>query len=171
MDKKRQFGIYCGVFFAILWIPLLGMAFYHREGVNQKQAPAPFPRIQENGTWNVHFLSELGEYFSDHFAFRWELIQANALVKGKVFGMSGEDSVIQGKDGYYFYADSLDSYQGRGVLDERELYGTARCLALIQEYVENQGGDFVFTVAPNKNTLYPQYMPYYYRKIGEEVHW
>lgn len=168
MDKKCMYRAYCGVFFAVLWIPLLGSRFYQREGVNQKQAPAPFPRIQENGVWNEHILSELGEYFSDHFAFRWELIQANALIKGNVFGMSGEDSVIRGKDGYYFYTDSLDSYQGKTSLDERELYGTARGLALIQEYVKNQGGTFVFTVAPNKNTLYPQYMPYYYRQTREE---
>lgn len=166
MNKKKCYRIYCGVFFAVLWIPLLGMAFYHREGVNQKQMLTPFPRIQEEGGWNVHFLSELGDYFSDHFAFRWEVIQANSLIKGKIFGMSGEDSVIQGKSGYYFYADSLDSYLGRAALDERELYGTARTLALIQEYVENQGGTFLFTVAPNKNTLYPQYMPYYYRQTG-----
>ena len=168
MDKKRSYRVYCRIFFAVLWIPLLGMVFYQRQDVNQKQMLSPFPHIQENGRWNVHFLSELGEYFSDHFAFRWEMIQANSFIKGKVFGMAGEDSVIQGTDGYYFYADSLDSYQGKVSLDERELYGTTRVLALIQEYVESQGGAFIFTTAPNKNTLYPQYMPYYYRKICEK---
>lgn len=166
--KKTGYRIYGGIFFALLLIPLLGMFFYRDRDVNQKQALAPFPRVQTaDGAWNVHFLPELGDYFSDHFAFRWEIIQANSLVKGKIFGMSGEDSVIQGRDGYYFYANSLDSYLGKSSMDERELFGTARMLALIQEYVEQQGGSFVFTVAPNKNTLYPQYMPYYYRKIRE----
>ena len=165
MKRKTVCRAFCGIFFALLWIPLIGMLFYPKREVNQKQALSPFPRIQTDGKWNLHFLSELGDYFSDHFAFRWELIQANSLIKGKVFGMSGDDSVIQGTDGYYFYTDSLDSYQGRLSLDQRELYSAARMLALIQEYVENQGGKFVFAVAPNKNTLYPQYMPYYYRQI------
>ncbi len=171
MEKKTGYRIFCAVFFLLLLIPLLGMPFYQaREGqVKRKQAPAPFPRWKDSeGAWNVHFLPELGDYFSDHFAFRWEVIEANSLLKGKLFGMSGEDSVIQGKDGYYFYTDSLDSYLGRRVLDDRERYGTARMLALIQEYVEGRGGSFVFAVAPNKNSLYPQYMPYYYKKVGEE---
>lgn len=41
----------------------------------------------------------------------------------------------------------------------RELYCAARTLYLLQEYAENRGGDFLFTAAPNKNTLYPEYMP------------
>lgn len=168
MDKTTGYRIFSGFFLFLLCIPLAGMLFYQRRDVSQKQALAPFPDIRVDGGWNVDFLPELGDYFSSHFAFRWEMIEANSLVKGKLFGMSGEDSVIQGRDGYYFYKDSLDSYLGRTVLDEREIYGTARTLALIQEYVEGQGGKFVFTVAPNKNTLYPQYMPYYYRQIQEE---
>ncbi len=167
--KKAVYRIYGGIFFALLLIPLVGMLFYRERDVNQKQALAPFPRLQTaDGEWNVRFLPELGDYFSDHFAFRWEIIQANSLIKGKVFGMSGEDSVIQGRDGYYFYENSLDSYLGKPSMDERELFGTARTLALIQEYVKEQGGSFAFTVAPNKNTLYPQYMPYYYKKIQED---
>ena len=167
--RKTVYRIYGGIFFALLLIPLLGMLFYRERDVNQKQAPAPFPRMQTaDGAWNVHFLPELGDYFSDHFAFRWEIIQANSLIKGKFFGMSGEDSVIQGRDGYYFYENSLDSYLGKTSMDERELFGTARTLALIQEYVEKQGGSFAFAAAPNKNTLYPQLMPYYYKKIRED---
>lgn len=37
----------------------------------------------------------------------------------------------------------------------------------MNEYVTEQGGRFVFAVAPNKNTVYPGYMPDYYRRTGE----
>ncbi len=169
MEKKTGYKIFAGLFFALLWIPLLGMVFYQDREVSRKEALSPFPRIRTaQGDVNVHFLPELGDYFADHFAFRWEIIEAHSFLKGKLFGMSGEDAVIQGKDGYYFYTDSLESYLGIPTMDARELYGTARMLALIQEYVEGQGGSFVFTVAPNKNTLYPQYMPYYHKKIRDE---
>lgn len=168
MEKKIYYRIFCGIFFALLWIPLLGMFFYRDREVDRKEALSPLPRIRTaEGAVNIHFLPELGDHFADHFAFRWEIIEADALLKEKFFGMSGEDAVIQGKDGFYFYTDSVESYLGQPSMDERELRGTARVLALIQEYVEDRGGSFVFTVAPNKNTLYPQYMPYYYKKIQE----
>ncbi len=34
-------------------------------------------------------------------------------------------------------------------------------LALMQEYVESLGADFVFTIAPDKSTLYPEHLPGY----------
>ena len=33
---------------------------------------------------------------------------------------------------------------------------------LIDSFTRSRGAEFVFTVAPNKNTLYPDKMPYYY---------
>ena len=40
-------------------------------------------------------------------------------------------------------------------------------LKLIQQYVESWGSGFIFTVAPNKNSLYNENMPYYYQKGSE----
>ena len=48
----------------------------------------------------------------------------------------------------------------------RELWCAGRTLALLQEYAEAQGGQFLFTLAPNKNSLYPEYMPDYPRGGG-----
>lgn len=108
MEKKTGYGIYCCIFFVLLWIPLLGMFFYQDREVDRKEALSPFPHIRtEQGTLNRWFLPELGEFFSDHFAFRWEIIEADFLLMEKIFRMSGDDGVIQGRDGYYFYADTL----------------------------------------------------------------
>ena len=49
---------------------------------------------------------------------------------------------------------------------DRELNGEAHNLRLIQDYVRSKGADFLFTCAPNKNTLYPQHMPYYITKAS-----
>lgn len=168
--KKKNIGkfLYIIIFFMILLLPLGAMSFYQNDAAKEKRIPAPFPKLQKADKWNQDYLSQLGDYFADHFAFRTEFIQANAIVENKVFGMSGEDSVIQGEEGYLFYEDSLDSYLGKEILDSRERYGIVRTLELIREYTEANGTDFVFTVAPNKNSLYPQFMPYYYRKISEE---
>jgi hypothetical protein len=166
MKKISQY-LYITLFLAILLLPLLGMTFYQNRAKPEKRILATLPKWQENGLWNQNYLSQLGDYYTDHFAFRSEVVEANAVLSN-VLGMSGQDAVIRGKEGFLFYKDSLDSYLGKTVLDERQLFSTVRMLELMEEYSAQQGVRFVFTVAPNKNTLYPQYMPYYYQKMSAE---
>lgn len=45
----------------------------------------------------------------------------------------------------------------------------AHNLSLMQKYVQGKGGKFVFTVAPNKNSLYGENMPYYLQKKASNV--
>ena len=64
MEKKTGYRIYCCIFFVLLWIPLLGMFFYQDREVDRKEALFPFPRIRtEQGTLDMRFLPELGEFF------------------------------------------------------------------------------------------------------------
>lgn len=172
-EKNTASVLYIALFFLMIALPLAGMGFYRNRSAAEKRILANFPELQEEGDWNWEYLSQLGDWFTDHFAFRTELAQAHSTTQKVLFGMSGEDSVICGRDGYLFYKDSLDDYLGRDTMDERERYAALRYLELIQEYAASQGADFVFTIAPNKNTLYPEYMPYYYRKIEEsgEMEW
>ena len=53
-------------------------------------------------------------------------------------------------------------YLGQSALTDRALDNIAHNLGIIRGYAESHGARFVFTIAPNKNTLYPGAMPYYY---------
>ena len=86
---------------------------------------------------------------------------ANALVMGKGFGVSAADGVIQGTDGWLYYKDSLNDYQGVELMSGRSVFNVAHTLRLMQDYVEKNGCAFLFAAAPNKNTLYGEHMPYY----------
>lgn len=44
-------------------------------------------------------------------------------------------------------------------MTERELWSAAHALALMQEYCQSRQVAFLFTVAPNKNSLYGEFMP------------
>lgn len=117
---------------------------------------------------NTDFLSEAGEYFQDHFGFRQQLVTANALINGKIFGVSTADGVIQGKNGWLYYKDSLSDYLGTEPMSERALFNVAHTLSMMQDYTEKTGAKFLFTIAPNKNTLYGENMPYYDSMIVSE---
>ena len=166
--KKLQV-LYIAIFFSICLIPFVGMAITKQEDSSENRTLAEFPQIETEEGINVQWLSEAGEYFQEHFAYRNELVTANALVNGKFLRTSTAEGVIQGTDGWLYYKDSLEDYLGENLLKERSLYNIAHTLSMIQEYLAEKNVQFAFTVAPNKNSLYDANMPYYDRyKVSDE---
>ena len=160
MKKNIGLIVFLGVFLLMCLWPLAGMAIAGPSESTAKESLAKPPSLTNaDGSFNTRVLNDTSDYFADHFAYRQELITLNAKIEAAIFGESAEDDVILGKDGWLFYKSTLDDYQGQNLLTDREIWSAAHCLALIQEYAEEQNVSFLFAVAPNKNTLYPQYMP------------
>ncbi len=153
--------LYSILFFAVCLLPSLGMAASKTETSSENRELAQFPSLVTEEGLNVEWLPEAGEYFQDHFAFRNELVTANALINGKLLGTSTAQGVIQGTDNWLYYKDSLNDFLGLELLSDRSLYNIAHTLSMMQENLRARGVDFLFTVAPNKNSLYPENMPYY----------
>ncbi len=157
------------IFFIIISLPLAGLIFYKEPEGTENKVLAEAPQfVAENGI-NIHFLQDASDYFSDHFAFRQELVTANTVLKSSLFGESAEELAVYGTDDWLYLTVSLEDYQGTNLMTERGLNNITRTLSLMQEYTEDSlGKQFIFTVAPNKNTLYPEHMPYYYVKYDGE---
>ncbi|MBO5076467.1 MAG: hypothetical protein J5584_02585 [Clostridia bacterium] len=86
----------------------------------------------------------------------------NSVLSG-MFGASGNPDVIIGREGWLYYAPTLDDYLGSGGLTDAELDTVARRLAEVRKYCAAHGAEFIFVCVPNKNTVYPDYMPAYLR--------
>jgi hypothetical protein len=167
--KKLTSVIYCAAFFAICLVPSFGMAVTDPSESSENRTLAEFPSLSDEDGINIDWLSEAGDYFQEHFAFRNELVTANAIVNGKVLGVSTASGVICGTDGWLYYKDSLDDYLGTELMSDRSLFNLAHSLAMVQKNLTRRGVSFLFTVAPNKNTLYGENMPYYDSlKVSEE---
>ncbi len=158
---KKNYGLilFLGVFLLMCLWPLVGMAVMGPSEAAANEALAAPPSLTKGGAFNADFLNDTSDYFADHFASRRELVTINAKLEAAIFGESAEEKVILGKDGWLFYKSTLDDYQGQNLLSDREVGAAARCLALMQEYAQEQNVAFLFTIVPNKNTLYPEYMP------------
>ncbi len=154
--KKR---IFIALFFLILLIPFVGMSVYHADLSIEKKHEEALPSLIRNGRINTDFFQGITDYVADHFAFRQELITADAELKAEIFHSSANDKVIVGKAGWLFFQETMNDYQKRNLLSDREIHNCAAVVRLIQQGVELQGAEFAFTVAPNKNTLYGKYMP------------
>ena len=78
--------------------------------------------------------------------------------------------VVLGKKGWLYYAPTLGDYCGTDSLRDGELAAVVNNLALMQEYCESLGCRFLFVSAPNKNTLYPDFMPGYRAALTHDIH-
>lgn len=76
-----------------------------------------------------------------------------------VFQTSGTDQVVVGEEGWLYYGETSGHFTGENRLTEEELTGVLDYLEALSEYFEKQGIRFIFVCAPNKNTIYPEYMP------------
>ena len=153
------------VFFLILCaIPSAGLLIRGPGRSGENAAARPFPSIRkEDGSVNVEYLQQAGDWYQEHFAFRQELVTANAKLRAALFHESAADGVIMGTDGWLYYKDSLPDYQGTNLLPDRALYDIAHTAAMTQEYCSLFGIGYLFALAPNKATVYPEHMPFYYR--------
>ena len=77
-----------------------------------------------------------------------------------VFHVSAEEDVVLGQEDWLFYRETMDDYLHTNPLSEQQLFGAARTLALLQEYARSLGAQLYVTVAPNKASLYPEYLPH-----------
>ena len=157
MLRNRLFNL---IFIAACAIPFAGMAVYTGSGSAGNESAAEWPSLLDaEGALNSLYLSEIGDYIEDHFAFRSECITLNSLLRIGVLCTSTDEDVIAGTDNWLYYAATLDDYQHLNNVSDRILFNEAHNIALVQEWAEANGKTFLFTIAPNKNTLYPEHMP------------
>lgn len=126
------------------------------------------PSLVTDGKINRKFGAEFESWFSKSFAFRGKAVDAFTEFKADVFD-TGNDQVVIGKDGFLFFADTLDSYMGADPMTDDEIKAAAESLLNMQEYAEAHGAKFLFAGAPNKATIYSENMPARYAKCAGDT--
>ena len=161
MKQKLAYAAFTALILLLCLIPSLGMLLPAQEGAaggNQALSRAPSLRDPE-GNWNPGYLSQIQDYAGDNFYLRQEMITAWSALNAKGLRSSITEDVVLGTDGWLYFADTLPDYVGLQPMTDREIFSAARNLRLMAEYCESQGARFLFTLAPNKNSLYPEHMP------------
>jgi hypothetical protein len=143
------------VFFALCLFFSLGMLL---PGAADAADSGELPRLVTEEGLSPTWRDDFENWFSKHFAYRDTLVDVFSLFREKVF-RTGNDQVIAGRDGFLFYAETLDCYTGADPMTDEELREAADALANLSDYAAKHGVKFVFLCAPNKNTVYPDKMP------------
>ena len=157
--KKIGYALFVGAAAGICILPALLLPWQKEEAVGNEQLASAPELLEEDGSFNVQVLNDFSDYFADHFAFRHEMITLNDTLAGSVLHTLDSSSVLLGKKGWLFYNSTISDYTGTELFTARQSYAAAHVLQLMQEYCEQNGVQFCFTIAPNKNSLYGSQMP------------
>ncbi|MBP5363084.1 MAG: hypothetical protein J6Y71_08720 [Ruminococcus sp.] len=163
MKKNTLYRLYSGAFIGICLLPAVLMPFVKSDSSKEKRALSELPKLKtDEGDFNINILSDLGDYFSEHFAFRQQLVTADGRIKTALTATSPNTDVIDGTDGWLYYFETIDDYLNINTMNSRQISGICHDLRLVNDYCERNGKQFIFTSVPNKNSLYPEHMPFNY---------
>lgn len=153
------------VFLLMIFLPLA-------DTVLRISAPIPLrenrklasrPTFDYRRPWD--YLRGYEAFFNDHFGFRTQLLLAhNRLVYG-LFRASPTEKVIIGRQGWLFlsrladFTNEIDYYRAVKPFSLRELAEFKKVLEERRAWLAQRGIRYLFVLAPNKSTIYPEFMP------------
>ncbi len=151
--------LFCILFFCLCTFFSVGMLI---PGASSAVEGAEMPVLITDGRISDGFGDDFEAWFSKRFAFRGTVVDLFSSLKEHLFH-TGNDQVIVGDDGFLYFADTLDSFLRENPLTEDELAAIGDALSNLNTYAKAHGARLLFICAPNKNTIYPEYMPARYR--------
>ena len=147
-------------------IPSAGMIFLGESPPGANEVAAVMPQFSDPEIgFNWKILTEFTDYIGKRFTFRQDLITVNSALFAKAFGLSAVDDIILGKEDWLFYERTLPDYFGENVLNDEYIAKISAKLKSMEGHCADNGKNFLFVIAPNKNSVYPQYMPYPQKEI------
>ena len=164
--KARVLAALFAAIIAGVW-PAWSVAKGHLDTTNyEKRELSPFPAI------NRGFPAAFEQYIDDRMPFRNQLIYANSLADYRLFQTDTTGKVIVGKEGWLFLRDSSDGssmtdYKGENLYSEVELEEFAIHLQETKNAFAAAGAEFVVYIAPDKERMYPEYLPDCYGEPAE----
>ena len=164
--KKNFKIIYTVIFFLLLCLPMLLMPFFRNDASLEKRALAKFPAYLSEGRLNLQFSDQFESWLNDHLPLRAQLLTASNTLKGELLHEQSSN-VIVGRGGWLFFNSEGADYLNTNALTDRQIRSIAVTLSLIEENITSRGGRFTFAAAPNKSSIYGEYMPPNYRRSAE----
>ena len=169
--RTQKSVVFIALFLLLIWLPTLDTCFGldRASQPNENRALTPFPELEATRPGVRQFFAGLEAYYSDHFGFRRLLIRWHNRWKHDWFEESPTSTVILGKDGWYFFAsDQLIAEASAAThFDEATLRAWCDLLEARRAWLARRGIAYLFVIAPDKHTVYPEYLPDWVRRGGE----
>ena len=118
----------------------------------------------------TEFVSKMETYVNDQFGYRDKLIYWHNTLKVVYMYKSPTEKVIIGKNKWLFFTapNQIVDHQGLSELTEDYLEGWANLLNYRHQWFAERGILYVFVIAPDKKSIYPEYYPAQYPIVYED---
>lgn len=156
------------VFALFLALPLADSAFeldspaapHHAPATS---APAPPRRLAELAQWPQRF----DAYYREHFGWRAWLIRRFHQLNYLAFRVSESSQVFVGRQGWLYYGETAAPYQRNNRhFSDISRRRWERSIHQRRQWLESQGIRYLAVFAPNKHSIYPEYLPATLRSVG-----
>ncbi len=161
------------LFLLAIFLPLADMAFHPRRPAttleNRQLAAKPDFSWQQP----LDYLKKYEAYFNDHFGFRPRLLRAHNRLLYRLFHAAPSEKVIIGRRGWLYlgrgayFNNEIDYFRASKPFSLQELQKFKTVLEQRRAWLERRGIRYLFMLAPNKSTIYPEYMPAAYNRVHE----
>ena len=148
-----------GIFLLLLLSPVVGYMAGIDPSLEENRSLNKLPDFSPKALLDPKFYSGVDAYFTDHFVYRGGLIHAKNWIDYHLFNTSPSPKVHIGTEGWLYYYRTLHDYRKVDCdpRESRRMRWIARQIHELEKIVEGSGRDFVFIVAPDKPTVYPEY--------------
>jgi hypothetical protein len=162
-----------GLFVTLLWLPTLDTFFHidYTPARAENRAMADFPKLQPGGRGLQAYLAGLEAWFNDHFGFRKCLVQWNNKLRWSLFKDVTTRSALVGKENWLYIKDGqmIEHYRGQLQFTPEQLHDWQVLLEKRRDWLARRGITYLFVVAPDKQTIYPENLPDWMTKIQPQT--
>jgi alginate O-acetyltransferase complex protein AlgJ len=169
----RGNSLLVALFMILLWLPTLDEVFHLDRALayNEKRLLADLPSFEFGLDGLKHSIEALQTCFNDHFGFRLRLLRWYNQANYRLFGNRVGSGVITGHDGWLFYAaeDMVEQYRGVRQFTPEQLLDWQQLLEGRRDWLAARGSQYIFVIAPDKQSIYPEKLPDWLTKVRPET--
>lgn len=137
------------------------------------------PTIPKDFDSLLSFPGNVEKYYNDHFGLRNHFIKAHVSVRRWLTDLTGINlfdnvlggRILKGKDGWIFLnkidGDPLADYRNLELYSRKELWQATISFAARKHWLAERKIQYLLFFAPDKHTVYPEYLPDYIGKNGD----
>jgi alginate O-acetyltransferase complex protein AlgJ len=159
-------------FLAAIAAPLLSqLAGLDLARLDENRARAPRPGLTLRREVLAEYPRKFEVYFNDTFGLRDPLIRWNNLTRVSLLGISHSPKVEIGRRGWLYYLEegAVKDLRRSHPLSLAELQRWAWSLEARRQWLASRGIRYLVLFAPNKHTIYPEYLPRRYDHVTPET--
>lgn len=152
------------LFLLIICIPMILSFLPQKAGEEtsiDNKAPEDFPEFSLSEYSTFH--NKFDQWLSDHLPFKTQMVKLYRGYQYRIYFRFDHSKTILGENDWLFYADEMDNYKRITPLTEEELEEGAKNISNFAASMKEQGIDCTFIIAPEKEFVYSEYIPDYFR--------